>query len=76
MNPNKINLSEVDIYSENEMFERVKTRISANETVVIPPSANELCRIIHSHGRTFVSVAHKYADAVYSYLQKTISPQS
>ena len=55
-------------YAELSLLERTGKQISRGETVIVTSPQNEICRIIHSRGRTFASVSEQYVDVISKYL--------
>ena len=64
-----IYLETIDNFSSNSLYERTMVRIPLHNTVIVPSQGNEICRIIHSTNRTFVSVQEKYIQTISEYLR-------
>ena len=55
-------------YAELSLLERTGKQISRGEMVIVTSPQNEICRIIHSRGRTFARVSEQYVDVISKYL--------
>ena len=52
--------NEIDQFATNSLYERAKVYVPAFQTVITQSKGNEIFRIIHSAGRTFISVQEKH----------------
>lgn len=64
-----IYLETIDDFSSDSLYERTTVRIPLHNTVIVPSQGNEICRIIHSANRTFVSVQEKHIQTIRKYLR-------
>lgn len=61
--------NEIEIFSTNALYERTKVSIPSGETVITQSKGNEIIRIIHNAGRTFISVQESNIQTIQKYLQ-------
>ena len=59
----------IDDFSSDSLYERTTVRIPLHNTVIVPSQGNEICRIIHSANRTFVSVQEKHIQTIREYIR-------
>jgi len=59
----------IDNFSFNSLCKRTKVSIPHNNTVIVPSKGKEICRIIYSMGRAFVSVQEKHIQTIREYLR-------
>ena len=52
--------NEIDQFATNSLYERAQVYVPAFQTVTTQSKGNEIFRIIHSAGRTFISVQEKH----------------
>ena len=52
--------NEIDQFATNSLFERTKVYVPAAQTIIRKSKEDEIFRIIHSAGRTFISVQEKH----------------
>ena len=64
----QIYLETVDNFSFDSLYERTTVRIPSHNTVIVPSQGDEICRIIYSASRTFVSVQEKHIQTIREYL--------
>ncbi len=60
--------NEIEIFSTNSLYERAKVSIPSCETVITQSQGNEIIRIIHNAGKTFVSTQQKHITTIQKYL--------
>ena len=60
--------NEIKIFSTNSLDERTKVSIPAGETLITQSKGNEIIRIIHNAGKTFVSTQQKHILTIQEYL--------
>ena len=60
--------NEIEKFSVNSLYERTNVSIPLSETVITQSQGNEIIRIIHSAGKTFVSTQKKHIPTIQEYL--------
>ena len=60
--------NEIDNFSINSLYERTNVNIPLSETVITQSQGNEIFRIIHNAGRTFVSAQQEHIQTIQEYL--------
>ena len=60
--------NEIEIFSTNSIYARTQVSIPFGETVVTQSQGDEIIRIIHSAGKTFVSAQQKHIQKIQEYL--------
>jgi hypothetical protein len=60
--------NEIKFFSTNSLYERTKVSIPSGETVITQSKGNEIIRIIHNAGKTFVSTQQKHIPIIQEYL--------
>ena len=60
--------SEIENFSTNSLYARTNVRIPSCETVITQSQGNEIIRIIHNVGKTFVSTQQKHILTIQEYL--------
>ena len=60
--------NEIEIFSVNSLYERTNVSIPLGETVITQSNGNEIIRIIHNAGKTFVSTQQKHILTIQEYL--------
>ena len=60
--------NEIKIFSTNSLDERTKVSIPSGETLITQSKGNEIIRIIHNAGKTFVSTQQKHILTIQEYL--------
>lgn len=61
--------NQLENFSTESLYERTNVRISSNDIVIRQSSENEICRILHSMNRTFVSAPQKHIQMICEYLR-------
>lgn len=62
-------LNKISIFSANSLYERTNTNIPSSQALITQAQGNEIIRIIHSAGRTFVSVREKHINKIQAYIR-------
>ena len=60
--------NEIENFSTNSLYARTNARISSCEPVITQSQKNEIIRIIHNAGKTFVSTQQKHIPIIQEYL--------
>ena len=60
--------NEIENFSVNSLYERTNVSIPLGETVITQSNENEIIRIIHNAGKTFVSTQQKHILTIQEYL--------
>ena len=60
--------NEIENFSVNSLYERTNVSIPLGETVITQSNGNEIIRIIHNAGKTFVSTQQKHVLTIQEYL--------
>lgn len=60
--------NEIENFSVNSLYERTNVSIPLGETVITQSNGNEIIRIIHNAGKTFVSTRQKHVLTIQEYL--------
>ena len=63
-------LNEINNFSSNSLYERTNVNVPPSQTLITQAQGNEIIRIIHSAGRTFVSVRQTHRYIIEEYLRK------
>ena len=61
--------NEIENFSFNSLYERTNVSIPSGQTVITQSQENEIFRIIHQAGRTFISVQEANIQTIQKYLQ-------
>ena len=61
--------NEIDQFATNSLYERAKVYVQAFQTVTTQSKGNEIFRIIHSAGRTFISVQEKHMPIIQEHVR-------
>ena len=62
--------NEIELFSANSLYERTHVNIPLHKTVITQSKENEIIRIIHNAGRTYVSVQHQHIKTITEYLDE------
>ena len=60
--------NEIENFSVNSLYDRANVSIPLGETVITQSKGNEIIRIIHNAGKTFVSTQQKHVLTIQEYL--------
>ena len=60
--------NEIENFSVNSLYDRTNVSIPLGETVITQSKGNEIIRIIHNAGKTFVSTQQKHVLTIQEYL--------
>ena len=60
--------NEIENFSVNSLYDRTNVSIPLGETVITQSNGNEIIRIIHNAGKTFVSTQQKHILTIQEYL--------
>ncbi|MBR6514409.1 MAG: GNAT family N-acetyltransferase [Clostridia bacterium] len=60
--------NEIETFSASSIYERVGIDIPPHKTIITQSEGDEIIRIIHNAGRTFVSVQHEHIKTISKYL--------
>lgn len=60
--------NEIVIFSTNSLYERTNVSVPSGKTVITQSQGNEIIRIIHNAGKTFVSTQQKHIPTIQKYL--------
>ena len=61
--------NEIENFSVNSLYERINVSILLGQTVITQSQGNEIFRVIHNAGRTFISVQQENIQTIRKYLQ-------
>ncbi len=61
--------NEVENFSINSIYERANVLIPSHNTIIQQSKGDEICRIIHSINRTFVSVSQQHIQTIHEYVR-------
>lgn len=61
----------IEQYAVRSLLERTKKHIPAGEIITVNSSGDDICRIIYSYNRTFVSAYESYIEPICHYLRST-----
>ena len=66
----RIDSNEIAVFSATSFYDRTRVCLPAHQTVLLPSKGNEIFRLVHSNGRTYVSVQEPHIPMVQEYVHR------